>query len=229
MPDTTRVLRITGEAMKGLAAKRNTRKQRGGYDTVPGSVIPTPSQTPFAQLMKGGSPSSSPSPSPSVTPSASASPSATPSASASATPSASSTPSSSVVSGGARKLQLAPKKEVLKLVKKTHVKPADKVADKSADKSVDKSADKSVDKSVDKRVKTRKVIRIQMGHLRKSMKRASDINKSSKEKSIEEIEDLLVREKILRKRSADRPMSDGRQQTLRGMYRDYVQLRSNLM
>ena len=221
MPDTTRVLRITGEAMKGLAAKRNTRKQRGGYDTVPGSVIPTPSQTPFAQLMKGGSPSSSPSPSPSVTPSASASPSATPSASASATPSASSTPSSSVVSGGARKLQLAPKKEVLKLVKKTHVKPADKVADKSADKSVDKS--------VDKRVKTRKVIRIQMGHLRKSMKRASDINKSSKEKSIEEIEDLLVREKILRKRSADRPMSDGRQQTLRGMYRDYVQLRSNLM
>ena len=214
MPDTTRVLRITGEAMKGLAAKRNTRKQRGGYDTVPGSVIPTPSQTPFAQLMKGGSPSSA---SPSVTPSASASPSATPSASASATPSASSTPSSSVVSGGARKLQLAPKKEVLKLVKKTHVKPADKVADKSADKSVDK------------RVKTRKVIRIQMGHLRKSMKRASDINKSSKEKSIEEIEDLLVREKILRKRSADRPMSDGRQQTLRGMYRDYVQLRSNLM
>jgi hypothetical protein len=126
-----------------------------------------------------------------------------------------------VVSGGARKLQLAPKKEVLKLVKKTHVKPADKVADKVADKSVDKVADK--------RVKTRKVIRIQMGHLRKSMKRASDINKSSKEKSIEEIEDLLVREKILRKRSADRPMSDGRQQTLRGMYRDYVQLRSNLM
>ena len=218
MPDTTRILRITGEAMKGLAAKRNTRKQRGGYDTVPGSVIPTPSQTPFAQLMKGGSPSSA---SPSVTPSASASPSATPSASASATPSASSTPSSSVVSGGARKLQLAPKKEVLKLVKKTHVKPADKVADKVADKSVDKVADK--------RVKTRKVIRIQMGHLRKSMKRASDINKSSKEKSIEEIEDLLVREKILRKRSADRPMSDGRQQTLRGMYRDYVQLRSNLM
>lgn len=215
MPDTTRVLRITGEAMKGLAAKRNTRKQRGGYDTVPGSVIPTPSQTPFAQLMKGGSPSASPSPSPSASPSPS--PSVTPSASASATPSASSTPSSSVVSGGARKLQLAPKKEVLKLVKKTHVKPADKVADKS------------VDKSVDKRVKTRKVIRIQMGHLRKSMKRASDINKSSKEKSIEEIEDLLVREKILRKRSADRPMSDGRQQTLRGMYRDYVQLRSNLM
>ena len=218
MPDTTRILRITGEAMKGLAAKRNTRKQRGGYDTVPGSVIPTPSQTPFAQLMKGGSPSASPSaspsPSPSVTPTV-------PSVSASATPSASSTPSSSVVSGGARKLQLAPKKEVLKLVKKTHVKHADKVADKVADKSVDKS--------VDKRVKTRKVIRIQMGHLRKSMKRASDINKSSKEKSIEEIEDLLVREKILRKRSADRPMSDGRQQTLRGMYRDYVQLRSNLM
>jgi len=207
--------------MKGLAAKRNTRKQRGGYDTVPGSVIPTPSQTPFAQLMKGGSPSASPSPSAS----ASVTPHATPSASASATPSASSTPSSSVVSGGARKLQLAPKKEVLKLVKKTHVKPADKVTEKSADKSVDKSADKSVDK----RVKTRKVIRIQMGHLRKSMKRASDINKSSKEKSIEEIEDLLVREKILRKRSADRPMSDGRQQTLRGMYRDYVQLRSNLM
>ena len=190
-----------------MSAKRNTRKQRGGYDTVPGSVIPTPSQTPFAQLMKGGSASSS----------ASATPSVIPSVMPFSMPSSSTTPSSTPVTGGARKLQLAPKKEVLKLVKKSNVKPAEKVIEKPTDKSADRKS------------KTRKVIRIQMGHLRKSMKRASDITKSSKEKSIEEIEDLLVREKILRKRSADRPMSDGRQQTLRGMYRDYVQLRSNLM
>jgi hypothetical protein len=181
MPDTTRVLKITGEALKGMGSvKRSTRKatpekeQHGGYDTVPPPAMPTPSQTPMAKLI------------PDVAP-----------------------------IGGARKLQLAPKKEVLKLVKKT---PAKEIKEAKEVKEAEKP-----------KSKTRKVIRIQMGHLRKSMKRASDITKSSKEKSIEDIEDLLIREKILRKRSTERPMSEGRQQTLRGMYRDYVQLRSNLM
>ena len=199
MPDTTRVLKITGDALKGMgSAKRSTRKaapekeQRGGYDTVPPPAMPTPSQTPIATLMKGGLATSH------ATPGSISSSHATPSA------------------AHPRKiLQLAPKKDVLKLVKKTPTKEDKPKEDKPKE-----------DKP---KVKTRKVIRIQMGHLRKSMKRASDITKSSKEKSIEDIEDLLIREKILRKRSTDRPMSEGRQQTLRGMYRDYVQLRSNLM
>ena len=204
MPDTTRVLKITGDALKGMgSAKRSTRKaapekeQRGGYDTVPPPAMPTPSQTPIATLMKGGL------------------------ATSHATPGSISSSHATPIPAHPRKiLQLAPKKEVLKLVKKTPTKE---------DKPKEDKPKEDKPKEDKPKAKTRKVIRIQMGHLRKSMKRASDITKSSKEKSIEDIEDLLIREKILRKRSTDRPMSEGRQQTLRGMYRDYVQLRSNLM
>lgn len=99
--------------------------------------------------------------------------------------------------GGVRKLHLAPKKEKLALVK-----PA-------------------------KRSQTRKVVRIQMGNLRKSMKRAKDIVTESADKPIGEIEEILVTAGIIRKREG--PMSEGKQKTLRGIYRDYLQLRLNAL
>lgn len=78
-----------------------------------------------------------------------------------------------------------------------------------------------------KRSQTRKVVRIQMGHLRKSMKRAKDIVTESSEKPIKEIEEILVTAGIIRKREG--AMSEGKQKTLRGIYRDYLQLRLNAL
>ena len=180
----TRVLRISKDAFKGT--KRSSRKikeQKGGYDTAPGSVIPMASLTPFPSMMKGGE---------SVPPPAQADP--PPLISVSSAPvNAVNAPAK----GGARGLQLAPKKEKLALVKHG------------------------------KRPQTRKVVRIQMGHLRKSMKRAKDIVKDSKEKSIAEIEGILSTAGIIRQRGG--VMSEGRQKTLRGIYRDYLQLRSNAL
>jgi hypothetical protein len=97
---------------------------------------------------------------------------------------------------GGGKLDLAPKKEKLALVK-------------------------------GKRTHTRKVVKIQMGNLRKSMRRAKDITADSKEKKIEEIEEILVKAGIIRKR--DGPMSEGKQKTIRDIYRDYLQLRLNAL
>ena len=78
-----------------------------------------------------------------------------------------------------------------------------------------------------KRQQTRKVVKIQMGNLRKSMRRAKDITADSKEKKIEEIEEILVKAGIIRKR--DGPMSEGKQKTIRDIYRDYLQLRLNAL
>jgi hypothetical protein len=171
----TRVLRITKEAMKGASrSTRKTKSQRGGYDDVPGPATPTASLAPQPPLMVAQQPP----PLIAVTSPASASASA------------------SAPRGGVRKLQLAPKKEKLALVKP-------------------------------KRSQTRKVVRIQMGHLRKSMRRAKDIVTESAEKPIKEIEDILVTAGIIRKREGT--MSEGKQKTLRGIYRDYLQLRSNAL
>ncbi len=95
-------------------------------------------------------------------------------------------------------LQLAPKKEKLTLTK-------------------GKSKTRS----------NRKVVRIQLGNFRKSVKRAKDIVAESKEKTIEEIEEILCSAGIIKKRTG--AMSDGRKETLRGIYRDYLQLRSNAL
>jgi hypothetical protein len=177
----TRVLKITGDALKGTA-KRSSRKvrgQRGGYDDPPGSPLSnTPVQTP--NLMK------EPAPLIAVVSSAS-----------SASQQPLQQPLPPPPKGGARKLDLAPKKEKLALVK------------------------------AGKRPQTRKVVKIKIGHLRKSMKRAKDITTESKEKKVEEIEDILVKAGILRKREG--PMSEGKQKTIRGIYRDYLQLRSNAL
>jgi hypothetical protein len=170
----TRVLRITGDALKG--GKRSTRKgQKGGYDEVPGSRIPTASVTPV-NLMRGGS---------TVPNLITVTPKAEPAVEEVSQP----------VKGGG-KLELAPKKEKLALVK-------------------------------GKRQQTRKVVKIQMGNLRKSMRRAKDITADSKEKKIEEIEEILVKAGIIRKR--DGPMSEGKQKTIRDIYRDYLQLRLNAL
>jgi hypothetical protein len=170
----TRVLRITKEAMKGASrSTRKTKSQRGGYDDVPGPATPTASLVPQPPLMLA---QQQPPPLIAVTSPASA--------------------SASAPRGGVRKLQLAPKKEKLALVKP-------------------------------KRSQTRKVVRIQMGHLRKSMRRAKDIVTESAEKPIKEIEDILVTAGIIRKREGT--MSEGKQKTLRGIYRDYLQLRSNAL
>ena len=59
------------------------------------------------------------------------------------------------------------------------------------------------------------------------MKRARDITTDSKEKKIDEIEDILVKAGILRKREG--AMSEGKQKTIRGIYRDYLQVRSNAL
>jgi len=186
----TRVLRISKDAFKGT--KRSSRKlkeQKGGYDTAPGSVIPMASLTPFPSMMKGGE---------IVPPPAPAAVEPPPLISVSSVNSASSANAvNAPAKGGARGLQLAPKKEKLALVKHG------------------------------KRPQTRKVVRIQMGHLRKSMKRAKDIVKDSKEKSIAEIEGILSSAGIIRQRGG--VMSEGRQKTLRGIYRDYLQLRSNAL
>ena len=189
----TRVLRITGEALKGTS-KRSTRKgpltavggQKGGYDAVPGPVLSyAASSSPAPQIMRGGSTSAIKQVKPPpliVVESRVVSPPKVEEAQA---------PSQK---GG--KLDLAPKKEKLSLVK-------------------------------GKRTHTRKVVKIQMGNLRKSMRRAKDITADSKEKKIEEIEDILVKAGIIRKR--DGPMSEGKQKTIRDIYRDYLQLRLNAL
>jgi hypothetical protein len=182
----TRVLRITGDALKGT--KRSTRKgQKGGYDDVPGPVLShAASSTPAPQLMRGGS---APRPPPLILVEPKPEPKVEPQA------------QNQVQKGGKldlapKKLDLAPKKEKLALVK-------------------------------GKRQQTRKVVKIQMGNLRKSMRRAKDITADSKEKKIEEIEEILVKAGIIRKR--DGPMSEGKQKTIRDIYRDYLQLRLNAL
>jgi hypothetical protein len=180
----TRVLRISRDALRGTP-KRSTRKgQKGGYDDAPGSVIPTPSIIPV-NLMRGGS-TLPKQPMPNliaVTPKAEVKKEEVPVE-----------PESQPQKGG--KLDLAPKKEKLSLVK-------------------------------GKRQHTRKVVKIQMGNLRKSMRRAKDITVDSKEKKIEEIEEILVKAGIIRKREG--PMSEGKQKTIRNIYRDYLQLRLNAL
>ena len=59
------------------------------------------------------------------------------------------------------------------------------------------------------------------------MKRAKDIVTESADKPIGEIEEILVTAGIIRKREG--PMSEGKQKTLRGIYRDYLQLRLNAL
>jgi hypothetical protein len=82
---------------------------------------------------------------------------------------------------------------------------------------------------VKNRSQTRKVVRIQMQNLRKSIRRAKDIVTESKEKPIEEIEEILSSANIIKKRTTDAPMSEGKQKTIRGIYRDYLQLRLNAL
>jgi hypothetical protein len=82
---------------------------------------------------------------------------------------------------------------------------------------------------VKNRSQTRKVVRIQMHNLRKSIRRAKDIVTESKEKPIEEIEEILSSANIIKKRTTDTPMSEGKQKTIRGIYRDYLQLRLNAL
>ena len=150
---------------------------------MPGSSIPTPSIIPV-NLMRGGSTVQKALPNLiAVTPKAEVKKEEVPVE-----------PESQPQKGG--KLDLAPKKEKLSLVK-------------------------------GKRQHTRKVVKIQMGNLRKSMRRAKDISADSKEKKIEEIEEILVKAGIIRKREG--PMSEGKQKTIRDIYRDYLQLRLNAL
>jgi len=190
----TRVLRITGDALKGTGtSKRSTRKgplhsvggQKGGYDDAPPPGISTASVGPV-NLMRGGSARRE---MPNLITVVSK-----PLAAAAAV-AAVEAPVPQPAKGGG-KLDLAPKKEKLALVK-------------------------------GKRSQTRKVVKIQMGNLRKSMRRAKDITAESKEKKIEEIEEILVKAGIIRKR--DGPMSEGKQKTIRDIYRDYLQLRLNAL
>ena len=198
MPDTTRVLKITGDAFK---SSRGTRKQKGGYDTVPGTPLSTTRISTMPAIMKGGfSPVSSSvaSPSSSVASPASsvASPSQTP-------------PVPLILTGGTRKaLHLVPKKEVLNLIKGSKSVPH---------------------KDKDKRNKTRKVIRIQMGNMRKSLHRAKEIVVNSKEKPIDEILEILLKAEIIKKKQTETPMSDIKEKLIRGIYRDYLQLRYNAL
>lgn len=196
----TRVLRITGDALKGTS-KRSTRKgalptmggQKGGYDGAPPPGISTASVGPV-NLMRGGSARrEEPLPLP---------PLITVTSKAEVEPPVS---QSQQPAKGGGKLDLAPKKEKLDLAPKK-----EKLALVKG-----------------KRTHTRKVVKIQMGNLRKSMKRAKDITADSKEKKIEEIEEILVKAGIIRKR--DGSMSEGKQKTIRDIYRDYLQLRLNAM
>jgi len=180
----TRVLKITGDALKGTKrSSRRVKGQRGGYDDPPGSPITNhiPSMKELPSLIAVQPPQS-------VQPVQAVQP---------VQPVQSVQSLEMQAKGGARKLDLAPKKEKLALVKSS------------------------------KRSQTRKVVKIKIGHLRKSMKRARDITTDSKEKKIDEIEDILVKAGILRKREG--AMSEGKQKTIRGIYRDYLQLRSNAL
>ena len=196
MPDTTRVLKITGDAFK---SSRGTRKQKGGYDTVPGTPLSTTRISTMPAIMKGGfSPASSSVASPS---SSVASPSQTPPVPSSQPP--------LILTGGTRKaLHLVPKKEVLNLIKGSKSVPH---------------------KDKDKRNKTRKVIRIQMGNMRKSLHRAKEIVVNSKEKPIDEILEILLKAEIIKKKQTETPMSDIKEKLIRGIYRDYLQLRYNAL
>lgn len=159
--------------------------QKGGYDAAPPPAM-SPTTVGPVNLMRGGSARREmpnliavvPKPVP-----------------AAAAPPAPVVEAAATIKGGG-KLDLAPKKEKLALVK-------------------------------GKRTHTRKVVKIQMGNLRKSMRRAKDITNDSKEKKIEEIEEILVKAGIIRKR--DGPMSEGKQKTIRDIYRDYLQLRLNAL
>jgi hypothetical protein len=183
----TRVLKITGDALKGTKrSSRRVKGQRGGYDDPPGSPI-----TNHIPSMKELPPLIAVQPPQSVQPVQSVQPMQP------VQPVQSVQGLEMQAKGGARKLDLAPKKEKLALVKSS------------------------------KRSQTRKVVKIKIGHLRKSMKRARDITTDSKEKKIDEIEDILVKAGILRKREG--AMSEGKQKTIRGIYRDYLQLRSNAL
>ena len=176
----TRVLRITGEALKG--GKRTTRKgQKGGYDDAPPPSM-SPTSVGTVNLMKGGS-ARREERLPLITVETHK-------------PAIPDSPKEVPYSAKGGKLDLAPKKEKLALVK-------------------------------GKRQQTRKVVKIQMGNLRKSMRRAKDITADSKEKKIEEIEEILVKAGIIRKREG--PMSEGKQKTIRDIYRDYLQLRLNAL
>ena len=210
MPDTTRVLKITGDAFK---SSRGTRKQKGGYDDVPGTPLSTTRISTMPPIMKGGfSPSSVASPSSSVasppTPSQTTSSQPLPSASSVASPSQT-PPVPLILTGGTRKaLHLVPKKEVLNLVKGSKSVPH---------------------KDKDRRNKTRKVIRIQMGNMRKSLHRAKEIVESSKDKPIAEILEILLKAEIIKKKQTETPMSDMKEKLIRGIYRDYLQLRYNAL
>ena len=205
MPDTTRVLKITGDAFK---SSRGTRKQKGGYDTVPGTPLSTTRISTMPAIMKGGfSPVSSSVASPS---SSVASPSSSVASPASSVASPSQTPPVPLIlTGGTRKaLHLVPKKEVLNLIKGSKSVPH---------------------KDKDKRNKTRKVIRIQMGNMRKSLHRAKEIVVNSKEKPIDEILEILLKAEIIKKKQTETPMSDIKEKLIRGIYRDYLQLRYNAL
>jgi len=204
MPDATRVLHITKGALK---SSRRTRKQKGGYDTAPGDQLLSTRISTMPALMKGGfSPSSVASPSSSV---------------------ASPSQPSPILTGGTRKaLHLVPKKEVLNLVKGS--------GSASASASTSFASSASASKGVphtdkEKRNKTRKVIRIQMGNMRKSLHRAKEIVESSKDKPIAEILEILLKAEIIKKKQTETPMSDMKEKLIRGIYRDYLQLRYNAL
>jgi len=72
---------------------------------------------------------------------------------------------------------------------------------------------------------TRK-LRIHMGHLRTRMTRAKDINKRSEREDIGKVVETLVGAGLIK--GGGKP-SDERTNILRGIYRDYLQLRSNAL
>lgn len=161
--------------------------QKGGYDAAPPPAM-SPTTVGPVNLMRGGSARRE-------MPNLLAVVSKPVAAAAAPAPVVEAAAPAATIKGGG-KLDLAPKKEKLALVK-------------------------------GKRSHTRKVVKIQMGNLRKSMRRAKDITTDSKEKKIEEIEEILVKAGIIRKR--DGPMSEGKQKTIRDIYRDYLQLRLNAL
>jgi len=72
---------------------------------------------------------------------------------------------------------------------------------------------------------TRK-LRIHMGHLRTRMTRAKDINKRSEREDIGKVVETLVGAGLIK--GGGKP-SEERTNILRGIYRDYLQLRSNAL
>ncbi len=72
---------------------------------------------------------------------------------------------------------------------------------------------------------TRK-LRIHMGHLRNRMTRAKDIHKKSRDEDIENVTKTLMDAGLIK--GGGKP-SEERTKLLRGIYRDYLQLRSNAL